>query len=197
MQGYVDVATFSDLASSTGGSLYQYTPFNAAMDHDLVLNDLKWNLVCVCVFVAMCVCVCACVRVRMLAQDNLPFWYTFACWDAPLTQLKPQGMEAAMCVRCFTLRPQGMEAVMRVRCSAGLDVKSYSGHFFRMPSNPTDVYLPAIDADKALLANIVHTEKLQPGTECFVQVCVRACMCASTRVCARECAMIQISRGCF
>jgi len=110
-QGYVDVATFSDLASSTGGSLYQYTPFNAAMDHDLVLNDLKWNL----------------------------------------------------------LRPQGMEAVMRVRCSAGLDVKSYSGHFFRMPSNPTDVYLPAIDADKALLANIVHTEKLQPGTECFVQ----------------------------
>ncbi len=44
-QGYVDVATFSDLAASTGGTLYQYTPFNAAMDHDLVLNDLRWNLV--------------------------------------------------------------------------------------------------------------------------------------------------------
>lgn len=62
---------------------------------------------------------------------------------------------------------------MRVRCSTGLDVASYSGHFYRMPANPTDVYLPAIDADKALLANIVHTEKLLPGSECYVQVGMR------------------------
>jgi len=62
---------------------------------------------------------------------------------------------------------------MRVRCSAGLDVANYNGHFYRMPTNPTDVYLPAVDADKALLAHIVHTEKLSPGSECYLQVRTR------------------------
>lgn len=110
-QGYMDIATLSDLVANTGGTLYQYTPFNPAMDHDQVLNDLKWNLA----------------------------------------------------------RPQAMEAIMRVRCSQGLDVQSYTGHFFRQPSNPTDVYLPAIDSDKAILASIAITEKLSPGHECFLQ----------------------------
>uniref|UniRef100_A0A7S0RS66 COP-II coat subunit n=1 Tax=Chlamydomonas leiostraca TaxID=1034604 RepID=A0A7S0RS66_9CHLO len=108
---HIDVASWSDLAASTGGSLYNYAHFSPALDHDALLNDLKWNLV----------------------------------------------------------RPQGMEAVMRLRASQGLDVTSYSGHFYRMPSNPTDVYLPAIDADKAILAHITHTEKLAPGAECYLQ----------------------------
>jgi len=76
---------------------------------------------------------------------------------------------------------------MRVRCSTGLDVSSYNGHFYRMPANPTDVYLPAIDADKALQANIVHTEKLTVGSECYVQVreSVRVVGCRGT--CLQSC----------
>ena len=99
----MDIASLSDLTTATGGSLYQYTPFNPALDHDQVLNDLKWNV----------------------------------------------------------LRPQGMEAVMRVRCSQGLEVDSYLGAFYRQPANPTDVYLPAIDCDKAILANV--GSRLRPG----------------------------------
>ncbi|GFH20962.1 uncharacterized protein HaLaN_18173 [Haematococcus lacustris] len=110
-QGYMDVASLLDLVAVTGGTLYQYTPFNPVLDHDQVLNDLKWNL----------------------------------------------------------SRPQGMEAVMRLRCSQGLDVAHYTGHYYRMPSSPTDVFLPAIDSDKGLLAVVQHTEKLSPGSECFLQ----------------------------
>lgn len=36
LQGYMDIATFSDLTTTTGGTLYQYTPFNPALDHDQV-----------------------------------------------------------------------------------------------------------------------------------------------------------------
>ncbi len=68
------------------------------------------------------------------------------------------------------MRPQALEAVMRVRCSQGLDVQSYTGHFYRMPNNPTDVCLPAIDSDKSILTHLALTEKLQPGTECYLQV---------------------------
>jgi len=108
-QGYMDIASLSDLATTTGGTLYQYTPFNPALDHDQVLNDLKWNLV----------------------------------------------------------RPQGSEAVMRVRCSQGLEVESYLGAFCRQPANPTDVYLPAIDSDKAILANVGSREgRVGQGLEC-------------------------------
>lgn len=43
-QHYVDVATFSTLTHTTGGSLYHYLPFNPVMDQDQLLNDLKWNV---------------------------------------------------------------------------------------------------------------------------------------------------------
>ncbi|GAX84456.1 hypothetical protein CEUSTIGMA_g11876.t1 [Chlamydomonas eustigma] len=113
-QGYMDVASLSDLTTATGGTLYQYTPFNPALDHDQVLNDLKWNLV----------------------------------------------------------RPQGLEAVMRVRCSQGFEVDSYLGAFYRQPTNPTDVYLPAIDSDKSILATVKVTEKLTAGAECYFQAAI-------------------------
>ncbi len=58
---------------------------------------------------------------------------------------------------------------MRVRCSQGLDVASYVGSFYRMPSNPTDVHLPAVDSDKAILCNLQLTDKLPAGGECFLQ----------------------------
>ena len=48
-------------------------------------------------------------------------------------------------------RPQGMEAIMRVRCSQGLELEGYLGAFYSQPVNPTDVYLPAVDSDKAVL----------------------------------------------
>lgn len=110
-QGYMDVASLGDLTTCTGGTLYQYTPFNPALDHDQVLNDLKWNVA----------------------------------------------------------RPQGMEAVMRVRCSQGLEVDTYLGAFYRPPNNVTDVYLPAVDCDKAILAMLRVNEKLTPGAECYLQ----------------------------
>jgi hypothetical protein len=43
-QAYVDIATLSTLAHTTGGSLYHYLPFNPMMDQDQLLNDLKWNV---------------------------------------------------------------------------------------------------------------------------------------------------------
>ena len=68
------------------------------------------------------------------------------------------------------MRPQGLEALLRVRCSQGLEVLNYTGHFMRAPQSRTDVLLPAVDADKALLAHVVHTDKLMPGSECYLQV---------------------------
>ncbi|GIL50904.1 hypothetical protein Vafri_6870 [Volvox africanus] len=109
-QGYCDIATLSDLATTTGGTVYSYTPYNPVADFDQLVNDLSWNMA----------------------------------------------------------RQQGLEAVMRVRCSSGLDVESYSGHCYRPPNTP-DVYLPAIDCDKALLARINLTEKLAAGSECYLQ----------------------------
>jgi hypothetical protein len=43
-QGYVDVASLSVLPRLTGGSLYSYQPFNAAVDSAKLFNDLRWNL---------------------------------------------------------------------------------------------------------------------------------------------------------
>ncbi|GAB4822012.1 hypothetical protein N2152v2_009058 [Parachlorella kessleri] len=44
-QGYVDVATFSVLTTTTCGSLYHYSPFEAAVDSDAFHNDLRWNVI--------------------------------------------------------------------------------------------------------------------------------------------------------
>jgi hypothetical protein len=43
-QGYVDVTSLSVLPRLTGGSLYSYQPFNAAVDSAKLFNDLRWNL---------------------------------------------------------------------------------------------------------------------------------------------------------
>ena len=110
-QGYMDIASLSDLTLTTGGTFYQYTPFNPQLDHDQILNDLKWNLI----------------------------------------------------------RPQGMEGVMRVRVSIGLEVSGYLGAFYRQEANPTDVYLPAVDSDKSIMATIKHVGNLAPGSECYIQ----------------------------
>ncbi|KAG2496206.1 hypothetical protein HYH03_005805 [Edaphochlamys debaryana] len=122
-QGYVDIASLSDLATTTGGTVYAYTPYNPLMDFDQLVNDLSWNVA----------------------------------------------------------RQQGLEAVMRVRCSSGLDVESYSGHCYRPPNTP-DVYLPAIDCDKALLARLNLTEKLAAGSEAYVQAALLYTNVAGQRV---------------
>ncbi|KAG4112678.1 hypothetical protein ERO13_D13G176500v2 [Gossypium hirsutum] len=64
-------------------------------------------------------------------------------------------------------RPQGFEAVMRVRCSQGIDVKEYHGNFCKRI--PTDVDLPGIDSDKAIVVTLKHDDKLQDGSECAFQ----------------------------
>lgn len=65
-------------------------------------------------------------------------------------------------------RPQGFEAVMRVRCSQGIDVKEYHGNFCKRI--PTDVDLPGIDSDKAIVVTLKHDDKLQDGSECAFQL---------------------------
>uniref|UniRef100_A0A5B6ZX03 Uncharacterized protein n=1 Tax=Davidia involucrata TaxID=16924 RepID=A0A5B6ZX03_DAVIN len=70
-------------------------------------------------------------------------------------------------LRWNVTRPQGFEAVMRVRCSQGLQVQEYSGNFCKRI--PTDVDLPAIDCDKAIMATLKHDDKLQDGSECAFQ----------------------------
>ncbi|CAN7022267.1 unnamed protein product [Brassica rapa subsp. trilocularis] len=64
-------------------------------------------------------------------------------------------------------RPQGFEAVMRVRCSQGIQVQEYSGSFCKRI--PTDIDLPAIDCDKAVMVTLKHDDKLQDGAECGFQ----------------------------
>ncbi|XP_010521258.1 PREDICTED: protein transport protein Sec24-like At4g32640 isoform X2 [Tarenaya hassleriana] len=64
-------------------------------------------------------------------------------------------------------RPQGFEAVMRVRCSQGIQVQEYSGNFCKRI--PTDIDLPAIDCDKAIMVTLKHDDKLQDGAECAFQ----------------------------
>ncbi|XP_039123746.1 protein transport protein Sec24-like CEF isoform X2 [Dioscorea cayenensis subsp. rotundata] len=64
-------------------------------------------------------------------------------------------------------RPQGSEAVMRVRCSQGLQVQEYSGNFCKRI--PTDIDLPGIDCDKAIMVTFKHDDKFQEGTECGFQ----------------------------
>lgn len=67
---------------------------------------------------------------------------------------------------------QGLEAILRVRCSAGLDVEGYLGDFYKPPNSPTDLYLPAIDCDKAMIAKLALVEKLNPNSEvCFAMLC--------------------------
>ncbi|GFR39599.1 hypothetical protein Agub_g59 [Astrephomene gubernaculifera] len=122
-QAYCDIASLADLATTTGGTVYSYAPYNALADFDQLVNDLSWNVA----------------------------------------------------------RQQGLEAVMRVRCSNGLDVESYSGHCYRPPNTP-DVFLPAIDCDKALLAKLVLTEKLAAGSECYVQAALLYTNVAGQRV---------------
>ncbi|KAF5802504.1 putative Zinc finger, Sec23/Sec24-type, sec23/Sec24, trunk domain, sec23/Sec24, helical [Helianthus annuus] len=70
-------------------------------------------------------------------------------------------------LRWNVTRPQGFEAVMRVRCSQGLQVQEYSGNFCKRI--PTDVDLPAVDCDKAIMVTLKHDDKLQDGTECSFQ----------------------------
>lgn len=60
---------------------------------------------------------------------------------------------------------QGLEAILRVRCSSGLDVESYVGSFYKPVNSPTDLYLPAIDCDKALVAKLDIMEKLPVNSE--------------------------------
>ncbi|GBG63774.1 hypothetical protein CBR_g39318 [Chara braunii] len=41
---YVDVASLSVLPKTTGGQVYYYSPFAAAVDSSKIYNDLRWNL---------------------------------------------------------------------------------------------------------------------------------------------------------
>lgn len=52
VQGYMDVATFSDFVSTTGGTVYQYTPFSPVMDHDQVRASLSVSVSCL----GFCLC---------------------------------------------------------------------------------------------------------------------------------------------
>ncbi|KAL5768300.1 hypothetical protein ACOSQ2_015083 [Xanthoceras sorbifolium] len=64
-------------------------------------------------------------------------------------------------------RPQGFEAVMRVRCSQGIQVQEYYGNFCKRI--PTDIDLPSIDCNKAIMVTLKHDDKLQDGSECAFQ----------------------------
>lgn len=70
-----------------------------------------------------------------------------------------------LCIDCLLAHAQGLEAILRVRASQGLDVEGYLGAFYKPPNSPTDVYLPAVDCDKALIAKLAILEKLNPANE--------------------------------
>ena len=70
-------------------------------------------------------------------------------------------------LRWNVLRPQGLEAVMRVRASNGLGVADYGGFYCKR--TPTDVDLPALDCDKAIMCSMRYEERLNDGGEAYVQ----------------------------
>jgi len=70
-------------------------------------------------------------------------------------------------LRWSLLRAQGLEAVARLRVSRGLAVDNYVGAFYRR--NSTDLHFPAISCDHAVAARVVHEERLQEGTEAYMQ----------------------------
>ncbi|KAK4765122.1 hypothetical protein SAY86_026212 [Trapa natans] len=66
-------------------------------------------------------------------------------------------------LRWNIIRPQGFEAVMRARCSQGIQVQEYHGNCCKRI--PTDIDLPAIDCDKAIMVSLKHDDKLPDGSE--------------------------------
>ncbi|GJP53569.1 hypothetical protein CLOM_g12724 [Closterium sp. NIES-68] len=69
-------------------------------------------------------------------------------------------------LRWAVRRPHIFEAVMKVRCSQGLSVSDYYGNFHRRI--PAEIYLPAMDSDKAIMTTVKHEEKLAENSEaCF------------------------------
>lgn len=78
---------------------------------------------------------------------------------------------ASVCLCAVFHACQGLEAILRVRCSSGLDVESYTGSFYKPVNSPTDLYLPAIDCDKALVAKLDIMEKLPVNSEVCRGVC--------------------------
>lgn len=81
--------------------------------------------------------------------------------------LLPTAMEMFHFDRWNICRPQGLEGVLRLRCSAGLDIESYIGACYIRTQ--TDVDVPAIDCDKAIMVKMKHNEKLQEVTETYFQ----------------------------
>jgi hypothetical protein len=60
--------------------------------------------------------------------------------------------------RCTCVLLNGLVGWCQVRCSSGLSVASYSGSFTKHTS--TDLDLPAIDCNKAIVAYLRHDDKL-------------------------------------
>lgn len=56
---------------------------------------------------------------------------------------------------------------MRLRCSQGLSVEEYSGAIYQRTA--TDVDLPGIDSEKAIMVKIKHDEKLQDTKLAYFQ----------------------------
>jgi hypothetical protein len=79
---------------------------------------------------------------------------------------------------------QGLEAILRVRCSSGLDVEGYIGSFYKPPNSPTDLYMPAMDCDKALVAKLEIMEKLPANSEVRRRTCAQGCRVQS--ICERR-----------
>lgn len=70
-------------------------------------------------------------------------------------------------LRWALMRPQGLEAVARLRVSKGLAVDNYVGAFYRR--NATDLHFPALSCEHSIAAKIVIEERLQEGTEVYLQ----------------------------
>lgn len=75
---------------------------------------------------------------------------------------------------------------MKVRCSNGLTVSAYAGNFnHRIPA---EIYLPAVDCDKAILVHLKHEDKLIDNTEACLQVSLPYPLCVlHVFVCTVKC----------
>jgi protein transport protein SEC24 len=129
----------------------------------LAADAAEFN-VCVDVFLLAQSAACGLPDLTALCQTTGGSLYSYFPFDAAA-----DGEQLLADVRWNVSRPQGLEAILRVRASSGVEVEGYSGALYKPVNSPTDVYLPAIDCDKAIVARLAVAERLNPGSEVVLQ----------------------------
>ncbi|KXN91832.1 hypothetical protein AN958_11651 [Leucoagaricus sp. SymC.cos] len=85
----------------------------------------------------------------------------------PRFDLERDGVALESQLQRLMRRYQGYNVTMRFRCSSGLRILTHFGNFVK--SNPTDLDMGILDADKAIMADFEHSSTLNPRDYAYIQ----------------------------